>query len=1036
MPKWTSEQLEAIEKSGSNIIVSAGAGSGKTAVLSERVLYKLKNGIHINELLILTFTRAAAEEMKDRIRKKIKADESLKHEVDLIDSSYITTFDSFALSVVKKNHYLLNIPRDIGISDAAVLVIEKNKILESVFNDFYKNGEEKFSKLIDKYCVKNDDYIKSVIKELINKIDNFLDRDGYLDSIMEKFSDEFVNSIIDEYKSFIDNKKKEVSLELNNTSYYFDEKFMSSLNSLVLPIINTTSLDELIMYNSVRLPNAPRGSEDDAKEAKARLKDAITELLGYAKFGNEETIKKDILSCKDYVEATLNIIREYYKKLDEYKHLNNVYTFQDIAGLAIKVLRENESARLELKSSFKEIMIDEYQDTNDIQETFISMIANNNVYMVGDIKQSIYRFRNSNPIIFKDKYDNYSNGNGGLKIDLIKNFRSRSEVLDNINKMFDLLMDNNLGGAEYSLSHEMKYGNTSYDEEVMPNYNYNMKVLEYENEDTGYTDSEIEIFTILKDIKDKINSHHKVFDKNTSTMRDAKYSDFVIILDRSKYFDDYKRVFEYMDIPFTILRDGKLNNSDDILLIKNIIDLIIRIRNNDFGDEFKYVFTSVGRSFLYEYSDQYLFDIITENRYKETTLYEDFKSFENFNSMTSDEILSNILSITDFYDKLYKVGDYENINVRLSAINDIAKNLSEIGMSIIEFKEYLDEVIKDQIETKYVEYNSGADSVKVLTIHKSKGLEYPFCYFADLNHEFNTSDVKSKFICDKRYGIIAPTNSEDNTDSVLKMLFRNNFIKDEIDEKIRLFYVALTRAREQIIIVLPKKDVLKLEKGDNGALEYVRRIKFRSLASFVYGFKPYMEEYFENVNIEKLGLTKNYLYNKSMKDKFYSNNATTFKVDEIDIPYIKLEESHFSKSSLEFISKDSKDNMEFGTLVHEALEYADFKNFNSDLIDNKFIKDKIVKFLNNDILKNIKDANIYHEYDFYYNMNDVNYHGIIDLMLEYEDHIDIIDYKLKNVLDEHYISQLSGYKNYIESISNKKVNTYLYSIIDEKFTEI
>lgn len=1038
MPKWTREQLEAIEKSGSNIIVSAGAGSGKTAVLSERVIYKLQQGIHIGELLILTFTRAAAEEMKDRIRKKMRDNPAFIDEVNALDSAYITTFDSFALSVVKKYHYLLNIPKNIGISDESIVKIQKKKFLDETFDEYYEKEDERFSDFIKRYCIKSDDQLRNSVRSLADKIENYIDSDGYLEKIKNEFFEEAnIKNILEEYKKFIDEKKKTVSMELENVSHYFEEDYILKLQNLILPILNTENLEKLCEYTNVKLPMVPRGTDEEAKTVKNRLKSALDDLLDYTKFGDEIKIRENILSTKDTVDIIIEIIKKYYEKLNTYKSENGIYTFQDIAMLAIRILKTNEDARLELKNTFKEIMIDEYQDTNDIQETFIGIIANNNVYMVGDIKQSIYRFRGSNPNIFKEKYDSYSENINGYKIDLIKNFRSREEVLNNINRIFDLIMDNDLGGAEYYESHEMVFGNTAYNEEKFADFNYDFEVLEYKNEkNSEYSNSEVEIFTIATDIKNKMKNGLQVFDKETSKLRPATYSDFVIILDRSTFFDDFKKIFEYMDIPLTILKDGKLNSSSDILIIKNIVDLIIRIKSKDFGIDFKYDFLSIGRSFLYEYTDAYLFEVITENRYQETSLYKDFENIENFNSKTSYELFEEILDITKFYSKLNKIGDYENINVRISTIADLASNLGEIGLDIIDFRDYLDEIISSDYEIKYTAFAGNSDSVKILTIHKSKGLEYPICYFADLDHKFNISDIKNKFICDQKYGIITPTSDEDNNESVIKTLYKSEYIKEEISEKIRLFYVALTRAREKMIIVLPESDINKLEKNENGTIELIRRLNFLKLSDFIYACKAYLPNYFKKLEINNINLTKNYLYNKPLNKIKQEEIIDEFDVEEIEIPYEYLEESQFSKSLPELVTKESKQNMEFGTTIHEILEYTDFENFDSSTIESDFIRSKIEKFVNNKLLKDIKKANIFREYEFIYSDDKTKYHGVIDLLLEYDDHIDIIDYKLKNTIDEHYKDQLSGYKRYIESISDKPTKTYLYSIIDGEFREI
>lgn len=1037
MPRWTKEQEEAIYTSGKNIIVSAGAGSGKTAVLSERVLHKIEEGTHVNELLILTFTRAAADEMKDRIRKKISGKEELKKELTLLNSSYITTFDSFALSVVKKYHYLLNITDNINITDESIVKIQNKKILDEIFERSYKNI--RFQELIKKYCIKTDKVLKENILSIALKIDGFIDPFGFIDNVYNNFFNENnVDNLLKTYESIINDLKKTIELEIENMSLYFDSDYIEKVNDAVYNILNA-DIDELHLYSTVKLPTVPRGSSEEAKASKDSLKKACDKLLSYGNYGTINDIKNDIYSTKDTVLTILDIIKEFLLEIEKYKKENDIYTFNDISKLSIKILKENENIREELKNSFKEIMIDEYQDTNDVQETFIGMISNNNVYMVGDIKQSIYRFRGSNPEIFKEKYSNYSKDIGGYKIDLIKNFRSRSEVLDNINKIFCLIMDYNLGSAEYSVSHQMVYGNTAYDTEKVDGFNYNFRVLEYLNKqkESGFSDIEVEIFTIAKDIKNKLDNNFQVFDKEDGKLRNATYNDFVIILDRSKYFDDFKKIFEYFDIPLTILKDGKLNSTTDILLIKNLVDFIIKIKEDVYDIDFKYDFISIARSFLYEYSDEYIFDIVTNNKIKETTIYNDLSTLsDKLNSYTSSLLFNDILDVTDFYNKLNKVGDYEEVNVRLKTINSLSSSLSSLGLSIMDFRDYLTDIIENDEDIKYATYTKEGNSVKILTIHKSKGLEYPICYFADLDHEFNTSELKDKFIVDKKYGLIVPSNLEEIDNSLLKEMYKYDFNREEVSEKIRLFYVALTRAREQMIIVLPDKETRTLEKNNDGVIEEIRRLSFNKLSSFIYGIKNYLYSYFEQIDIEKLGLTKNYLYPKKIVQETLNNIKDNINVEEINIENEVIEEKHFSKETNKIIAKEENDLMKFGTKVHEIFELLDFRNIDLSLVDNKFIRNKVEKFLSNDLLKNISNANIYKEYEFIYNKDNNEYHGIIDLMLEYDNHIDIIDYKLKGITDENYIKQLNGYKEYIEKISNKEVSTYLYSILDEKVLQI
>ena len=1030
MPVWTSEQKEAIEKSGSNIIVSAGAGSGKTAVLSERVIYKIENGIHVNELLILTFTKAAAAEMKDRIRKKISKREEFKSELDLINSAYITTFDSFALSIVKRYHYLLNITNNINITDDSIVQICKNKILDETFEELYALEDEEFIKLIKERTIKNDKTIRTNILKLGNIIDGYIDPDAFYNYVLNKFyTEENINDLIDEYRELLKEKYKCVLMEYDNMSYYFDSDYLSKID-----LSDLVNFDDFTFVSTFRLPSVPRNTEEEAKNAKNKLKLSIDELLDYKKYGDINKIKENILSTYDDVKTIIKIIKKYLNKLNKYKSEEGIYTFNDIASMAIKILSDNEDVRNELKYSFKEIMIDEYQDTNDVQDKFISLIENNNVYMVGDIKQSIYKFRGSNPSIFMDKYNSYSKNINGYKIDLIKNFRSRSQVLNNINRMFELLMDDDIGGARYKESHEMIYGNTSYDNETFNDFNYDASILEYENETNEYSNNEIEIFTIAKDIKEKMSSNFMVFDKDTSKMRKATYNDFVIILDRSKYFDDYKKIFEYMGIPLTILKDDKLNVNNDILLIKNILDFIIRINDGDFNQEFKYDFISIARSFLYEYSDSLIFEIFANNSFKETSICKDFSNIKSINSKICSTIYEEIIDISDFYNKLYKVGDYENVNARLETLYNLSNNLNELGYTIYDFRDYLNNIIEIGIDIKYSSYKDNSDSVKVMTIHKSKGLEYPVCYFADINHKFNISDMKDLVIADKKYGLILPATVEENN-SIIKELYKNSYLKEEISEKIRLFYVALTRAREKIIIILPSMETFKYEKDENGVILSLLRKKFIKLSDLIYGIKEYLPEYFESINIEKLNLSKNYLYKKKIEE------LKSFDIDKIDVNEINIhnevvDEEHFSKETHELLTIENRTNMRYGTHFHEVLELFDFKKKNYEVISEEFIVNKIKHMLMNPIFNDIENANVYKEYEFYYSESNVNYHGIIDLMIEHDDHIDIIDYKLKNTTDSNYIKQLNGYKKYIESISEKNVNLYLYSILDEKIVDI
>jgi len=1043
---WTKEQEEAINTTGTNIIVSAGAGSGKTAVLTARTLRILNTGTHINELLILTFTKAAAAEMKERIRKNIKKEIShnplLAKELELIDQAYITTFDSFALSVVKKYHYLLNISNDIKISDSSIIDIQKGKIMDQVFDTYYEQDNPLFHHLIYNFCTKDDVDLKKSILNIATKIDGLPNRREYLSTYLEKyFSSSFLSQCQSEYLKILKNQVEEIDHLAYNLSLLTTGDYFTKISEALIPLHNCQTLDDFYnTINLIKLPNLPRGSADEVKKAKEKLKLSLTNLTDIiTTYGSTETITNSLSQIKDHCTIIISIIKDYLILLHKYKEENEIYDFQDIALLSIQVLKENEYVRNELKNTFKEIMIDEYQDTNDIQETFISMIENHNVYMVGDIKQSIYRFRNANPYIFKNKYDNYALGNNGLKIDLVKNFRSRQEVLTNINDIFNLLMDNRVGGAQYHESHQMVYGNTSYIVEGLTNQDYNAAILEYPfTKETSYTKEEIEIFTIACDIQDKINSHYQIFDKDTKVLKDVSYNDFVILMDRTNDFDLYKKIFEYLGIPLTLYKDDKLNNSDDIYILKNIIDYIVKINLHEYDDTFKYDYVSIARSYLFNLSDQEIFNSFQNNNFIDNIVYQTFYDLSKEITQTSiNSLLEKILKKTNMYEKLITVGNVEASLTRISKLFDIASNLSNLGYDIYTFRNYLNELLTSNYDMKYTATYPNSNSVKIMTIHKSKGLEYHICYYSGLYKAFNISDLKERFLFDNKYGIITPYFQDGIHESFFKYLVKYHYLEEEISEKIRLFYVALTRAKEKIIILTPEVPEEINNLAENKTIDTSIRLKYRSFSQMLNSTKNFLPKYYHQIDLDHLNISRAYLYSNKSLGKVKTTKPINFQVTELPpITNQVITTAHYSKNLHELITQETAQNIKLGLEFHQVLELLDFYKPNLNLITNSFIRDKVRKFLSNPLLSNLKDTKIYKEYEFIYTENLIEYHGIIDLMIEYHDHLDIIDYKLSNIKDENYLNQLNGYKKYISSISPKLINLYLYSILTETIEKI
>lgn len=1033
---WTDEQWNAIYDKGHNIIVSAGAGSGKTAVLSERVIENLKSGMSIKEVLLLTFTKAASLEMKMRIRNKIKKNPSLSKELSLIDEAYITTFDSFALSIVKKYHYILNISPNVSIIDGSLIRIKKKEILTNIFDKYYENRNEKFLKLISDFCIKDDKEIFESILSIYSKIDLKYNKNEYLDNyINEYFNIDRINNDIKDYEKLLMSKFEELDYLIEDMSYYIDSDYITNLRLSVSNLMSSKTYDEIVSNLSIEIPRLPKGSTDEVKEKKELINDVIKNIKSLCTYKNREEIMSSILSTKDYKEVIIDILKDFDKYVMSYKYENDIYEFTDIANLAIKLVKENVSVKEELKSSFKEIMIDEYQDTNDLQEILINMISNNNVYMVGDIKQSIYRFRNANPDIFKEKYNKYSNHIGGEKIDLNKNFRSREEVLNNINLLFNKVMDESIGGADYIKSHQMIFGNKSYIKKGKTLQNYDFELYSYMyDKKSEYSKEEIEAFIIAKDILSKVKGNYQIFDKDTSVLRNAEYSDFVILMDRTTNFDLYKKIFLYLGIPLELYKDETMNEDTDIIVLNNLIKFTIKLDTGVYDKELEYLFTSVMRSFLCESTDEKIFDTIKNKTILTSPLANKVRKIK-LNNKSSYEIINDLINEFDFYNKLITIGNESASSVKLNSILSNAKTTSNIGYDINSFSEYLDNVIKEKIDIKYTIHSGVSNSVKIMTIHKSKGLEFPICYFSGLYKPFNISDIKEKFTYSNKYGIITPYFDEGVAETIYKHLLKNDYLKEEISEKIRLFYVALTRAKEKMILVMPYEEIVNGKESD--LVSSVVRSKYKSLLDIVSSTLVSLTKYVTVIDYNKSGITKDYslLIKKDFKSGI-EKSTEVLNVNELLVENESVIDKHYSKENNKLITTDTKRNIEFGKYVHEVLEYFDLKKKDYSYIKDEFIKNKIISFSNLPIFDNVNETNIFHEYEFIYTLNNTKYHGVIDLMLEYPSHIDIIDYKLSDVTDINYISQLNGYKEYISSITKKPVNVYLYSIINEKISSL
>ena len=1010
MVKFTFDQQRAIEDEG-NIIVSAGAGSGKTAVLSERVLYYVKEKKYsIKDFLILTFTRLAAGEMKNRIRKKL-AKNNLD-DANYVDIADITTFDSFSNGLVKKYHTYLNIDQNFSIIDSNIISVLKRKYIREELDNLYLEENPIFFELLERYCYKDDSNIEGLILDILNAGELEIDKEGFYEHFIDKYySKEMVNKIISTLFESLKMKRSLITSSIDLVPDTYDKKGNSSKE---LWQKQFDLLDSLEDYDSLlegllsfSLPRISlKELDQDELDSYQILKDKIKKVKDYCKeLCSSIDGENLILSSKKYFELLIQIAKKVDQRQFAFKTKYQVFEFSDIGKFAIKLVKENPNIREELKNKYKMIMIDEYQDTSEIQEIFISYIQNNNVYCVGDIKQSIYGFRNARCDIFKNKYQQYKSKINGKAIDLNTNFRSRKEVLDNINTIFKEIMTNNFGGADYLHEHMIEYGNKAYLDEINPSQNNNLEIYSYQNDD-----KEKEIRIIANDIISKINSHYEVMEPNDDkwTLRPCEFKDFAIIIDRGNSFEDYLRVFNEYQIPLYVEKDEDIKNNNLVSLLKNILIIIKYLKNNiEINNEFKHAFVSLARSFIFEYSDQKIYLICQNNQYLDDMICHKIKDI--IVSCYDDSYFNlfyQIIESLDVYSLLSKIGDIDKNASYLDSFISSFKQMEELDFDLDDFIEYLDNINQYDLKFTLSSKGSSINSVRLLNIHKSKGLEFNIIYFPGLNKSFPSQDKRKSCSFSSKFGPYL-----DDDISLTKKAYLYDWDMENLSERIRLFYVSLTRAREKMIFLLENKT------------KYLPKEVFES-NSFYDLFYP-LKDLFVIKDMT------NY-QNNSLHLVESQNESISFNLKELNFDHSLNNRSSHASKELSF--KTDQKLLDFGNKLHQALEDIDFINPDYSLISSTYIKNKVKGFLSSDLIKNVNQAKVFKEYEF---IDEVNHtEGIIDLFLKYPDRIVLIDYKTKNIDDENYNHQIKVYYDFLYQKYHLPIDSYLYSIIDEKYRKV
>ena len=1027
-------------------------GSGKTAVLVERIINKiLKENIDIDKLLVVTFTNAAASEMRERVLNAIyekfeeePENEKLQRQINLLNKASICTIDSFCLEVVKNYFYELeNISPNFRIADTTEIELLKQEIIEELFENKYENQDEDFLKLINIYTGYRDD---TPLKELVLKIYSYIQSnpfpDKWLDEKIEMFN--IKNNLKDDFsktewgKALLEEMKEDLIdslsiLEQQRKRLAFNDELEIYEQTLINDIDKIKSFEKSLVDWDTAFEKAKIFDlEDWPKNRKivSDLKDEVKIIRGKVK-ENLKKKKNKILKCNSE-EANLDIynmykilkklellILEFEKEFSKRKREKNIVDFNDIEHLALKILiKQDEEGNItktdvakKYEEKFIEIAIDEYQDSNLVQEYILTSVSrNNNIFMVGDIKQSIYKFRQAMPELFKSKYDSYKMCDEsetdklekGLKIQLFMNFRSRDNILDFTNIIFENIMSDTLGDLDYNKGERLNPG-ADYDEtkqdlkteidildlkesdEFKQEYNYQENESDEEDdEDNGETkkelerieDVELEARFVANKVKELVKNKFQVFDKKIegeNKFRDVKYKDIVILLRSTK---DISAIYEQelikQDIP--VFSDSSQEYLDSIE-IQTIMSLL-KIIDNPMQD---IPLVTVLRSCIGGFSDDDLVQIRLSDKYDNfyTCMKKAIIDVDSILKSKIEKFLNNLdmwreeqeyLALDELIWKLYTDTGYYNYvglmnngmlrQANLKMLFERAKKYETSSFkglyNFIHFIEKLKVGNGDLGSAKLIGENDNV--VRIMSIHKSKGLEFPIVILSSMGKEFNLMDLNKKVLLHQDMGIgvkYIDYERQIQYDTLSKSAVRNKMLIDNLSEEMRILYVALTRAKEKLIITARFKDFEKEFKGIQEKASQYQKNDNKINPILLKKYKRY---------IDWILLT--YCYEKDKLDKLISLNVNkkqdlikTFSQEEeknVDILKI-LNGVKVEKNKIDEISKTIENKYQY--LADTTMIT---KTSVSNIKQGKYENDisKVVNFATPKFLKNDKDEKL------------------------------------------------------------------------------
>lgn len=1105
------EQQAILQTKNKSLIVSASAGSGKTTVMINKIVNHILDGdCHVSELLVLTYTKSASLEMKKKLMSKIKEkmlqNPQLEQELNMVQTSDISTFDSFCQKLVKKYFYILNIDPSFSVLDGQEQVFLQNKALEKCLETLKKTAPETYENLLNNFSAKRDNRtIKALVLEIYNYLTSIYDENEFINTSYNLYNPELKIAeqvILNYYISLITPIKNKLNnLLQKSNSLGFDKyscvinatlssidsallqkdfcSFLDYINEISLPVLRTDKNDEINL-----------GAEISAQ--KKLLSKYFTDIK--QQYTSSENIKNSYEKCQILIK---NLIKTMFLFKNEYNLLKqniNSYDFNDIERFAISLLTAGDICN-EIKGQYKYIFVDEFQDANKVQEKILFLLANNNLFFVGDTKQSIYAFRQSDPEIFlKLERDFYNQPNSDSKT-LNCNFRTNKNILNFVNKIFSVIMTTNTCDIDYKntaqfnpmaeyqdvenetcVSLNVLLPQESEQEKLVAKSVYSVK----QNQNNTCEEDKFlaESMYVANKIVELVGQN--IYDKETNTTRALNYSDInILVLKRGKFLDSLIQHFTDIGIPFVVNVNQNLEECYDNQVLFNLIKLAL-----NFNDD--YALYCVMSSALFGFNDGELAEIKLFN--SDTKNY--YQCVQNYNSANSlgEKILhfkqelntfaynmtykgiyyalDTIVKSTNYFLNISQEKDYSSRKQNICDYIDSFIN-SKYNFSACDYCLYRETALrKDKVTTNKTFKNA----VEITTMHASKGLEYPVVILPFLNSDFTKEPSLSDVKINKDIGI-GIKNYDDTNRTISNGIFYNackiKNKKIETSEKIRLLYVATTRAKNKLVLIgTLNKPVVAFENDvqimqSNNYLSLILGALDSQVIDKINAQEEFEQNLFENpkLTISACGVvvqqqSLNYNHSaKSVADKNI-NEISAFLAKDLSaqksnialknsVSYL-IADDYSSKnyapinlSVSEHLKEQSSAN---GTLYHAVLEKINFNNVNQ-LDDVKtFIQcnytqseiDSLCEYGYDNIYNNIllikslinKNDVVLKEQKFVmclpYNQicnsnitDKVLVQGIIDLLIIKPDQIVLVDYKLshksKQQLLKSYSKQLELY---------------------------